>query len=237
MLAIVRKQVALRLMPAAKMALPRWAIRPVCPREMESQCSHMFQCFPFTFATFASFCPRSAAVRFMGSRVPLPAPTWKQAERIEDTVATNMDQATGLERAEMLANMEGRNIFDDHPIGHFGTKENPYIVESIFTERIGEYSNKRRKMWKRLFECLKGAPSRQMWWMINRCPQKQYGSDWQTSESNASRRYIRIRTSPLLHLILTLCSTVLQCKSLTNNYRSQSVFHVLETQIQQTPFT
>jgi len=74
----------------------------------------------------------------MGSRVPLPEPTWKQADNIEDTVATNMDHATGLERSEMLAHMEGRNIFDEHPIGHFGTKENPYIVESIFDERIGE---------------------------------------------------------------------------------------------------
>lgn len=72
----------------------------------------------------------------MGSRVPLPEPTWKQADNIEDTVATNMDHATGLERSEMLAHMEGRNIFDEHPIGHFGTKENPYIVESIFDERI-----------------------------------------------------------------------------------------------------
>lgn len=82
----------------------------------------------------------------MSSRVPLPEPMWKQAENIEDTVATNMDHATSLERAEMLANLEGRNVFDEHPIGHIGTKENPYVVESIFNERIGEYNSKARKL-------------------------------------------------------------------------------------------
>ena len=51
--------------------------------------------------------------RFMGARVPLPEPKWKQQDNIEGTIATNMDSATGLERAEMLAEMEGRNIFDD----------------------------------------------------------------------------------------------------------------------------
>jgi len=51
--------------------------------------------------------------RFMGARVPLPEPTWKQQDGIENTVSTNLDAATGLERAEMLAAMEGRNIFDD----------------------------------------------------------------------------------------------------------------------------
>ena len=51
--------------------------------------------------------------RFMGARVPLPEPKWKQQDNIEGTIATNLDSATGLERAEMLAEMEGRNIFDD----------------------------------------------------------------------------------------------------------------------------
>jgi len=74
--------------------------------------------------------------RFMGARVPLPEPTWKQQDGIENTVSTNLDAATGLERAEMLAAMEGRNIFDDAPIGPFGTAENPVEVESIFEERI-----------------------------------------------------------------------------------------------------
>mmetsp|Transcript_46197 Transcript_46197/g.92338 ORF Transcript_46197/g.92338 Transcript_46197/m.92338 type:complete len:98 (+) Transcript_46197:302-595(+) len=47
-----------------------------------------------------------------------------------------MDQATGLERAELLAENEGKNLFDVQPVGAFGTKENPVIVESIYEERI-----------------------------------------------------------------------------------------------------
>jgi len=76
------------------------------------------------------------APRFMSARVPIPKPEWKQQEDIENKMASSMDMATGLERAEMLANLEGRNIFDEHPIGPFGTVENPYIVESLYDERI-----------------------------------------------------------------------------------------------------
>ena len=61
---------------------------------------------------------RSAAMphRFFSARVPIPDPTtWKakQQDGIENTIATSLDSATGLERAELLAAMEGRNIFDD----------------------------------------------------------------------------------------------------------------------------
>jgi hypothetical protein len=51
--------------------------------------------------------------RFFSARVPIPDPTWKQQDNIEGTIATGLDAATGLERAEMLAAMEGRNIFDE----------------------------------------------------------------------------------------------------------------------------
>jgi len=51
----------------------------------------------------------------------------------------------------MLANLEGRNIFDEHPIGPFGTVENPYIVESLFDERIGQCSHKQSMKTSALF--------------------------------------------------------------------------------------
>jgi len=51
----------------------------------------------------------------------------------------------------MLANLEGRNIFDEHPIGPFGTVENPYIVESLFDERIGQCSHKKSMKTSALF--------------------------------------------------------------------------------------
>jgi len=74
--------------------------------------------------------------RFFSARVPLPEPKWKQQDGIEEKVATSLDMATGLERAEMLAALEGKNIFDEAPIGPFGTAADPVLVESIFDERI-----------------------------------------------------------------------------------------------------
>jgi len=52
-------------------------------------------------------------VRFFSARVPLPEPKWKQQDGIEGKIATSLDMATGLERAEMLAALEGKNIFDE----------------------------------------------------------------------------------------------------------------------------
>jgi hypothetical protein len=56
--------------------------------------------------------------RFLSARVPIPDPNWKQQDGIEDTIATGLDAATGLERAEMLAAMEGKNIFDEAVSAH-----------------------------------------------------------------------------------------------------------------------
>jgi len=48
------------------------------------------------------------------------------------TVPDDMDHATGIERAELLAKLEGKELFDISPlkITAFGTKKNPVIVES-----------------------------------------------------------------------------------------------------------
>ncbi|EKX54599.1 hypothetical protein GUITHDRAFT_160714 [Guillardia theta CCMP2712] len=78
----------------------------------------------------------ASAVRTFSGRAPLPEPTWKQQDNLDNVVPTNLDQATGLERAEMLAEMNGEKIFDEHMITPFGTKENPVVIESIFDERI-----------------------------------------------------------------------------------------------------
>mmetsp|Transcript_7376 Transcript_7376/g.14649 ORF Transcript_7376/g.14649 Transcript_7376/m.14649 type:complete len:156 (-) Transcript_7376:276-743(-) len=85
--------------------------------------------------------PRPVAAfmpRFMSARVPIPEPKWEQDKDIHsgEIVPSDMDQATGLERAELLAEAEGRNLFDVQPIGLFGTKENPVVVESIYEERV-----------------------------------------------------------------------------------------------------
>ncbi|KAF9173105.1 Cytochrome c oxidase subunit 4 [Mortierella sp. AD011] len=47
-------------------------------------------------------------------------------------VATDLDQATGLERAELLGKMQGKDIFDLAPLEFSvrGTKANPTIIHS-----------------------------------------------------------------------------------------------------------
>lgn len=52
----------------------------------------------------------------MSGRVPLPTPAWKQADNLDTIVPSDMDQATGLERAEMLAGLEGRKIFEEEAV-------------------------------------------------------------------------------------------------------------------------
>lgn len=48
----------------------------------------------------------------MSARVPNPEPKWDQSAEIDSIIPTDLDQVTGLERAELLAEMEGRDIFD-----------------------------------------------------------------------------------------------------------------------------
>jgi len=49
------------------------------------------------------------------------------------TVPDDLEQATGIERAELLAKLEGKELFDVGPlmITSFGTKKNPVMVKSV----------------------------------------------------------------------------------------------------------
>jgi cytochrome c oxidase subunit 5b len=53
-------------------------------------------------------------------------------------ISTDLDQATGLERAEILAKLEGNELFDMKPlyVNHLGTKQNPILVKSADTYRL-----------------------------------------------------------------------------------------------------
>ncbi|RKP07925.1 cytochrome c oxidase, partial [Thamnocephalis sphaerospora] len=53
------------------------------------------------------------------------------------TVPTDVDQATGLERLELLAKLEGREFFDLSPLkmDRLGTKQDPIIITSTSGER------------------------------------------------------------------------------------------------------
>ncbi|KAI9494119.1 cytochrome c oxidase subunit VB-domain-containing protein [Zychaea mexicana] len=48
------------------------------------------------------------------------------------TVPTDLEQATGLERQELLAKLEGKELFDMEPLNmtHLGTVKNPIVVQS-----------------------------------------------------------------------------------------------------------
>ncbi|KAK1416804.1 hypothetical protein QVD17_25921 [Tagetes erecta] len=55
------------------------------------------------------------------------------AKKVEDVVPI----ATGHEREELQAEIEGRNILDiNFPEGPFGTKEAPAVVKSYYDQRI-----------------------------------------------------------------------------------------------------
>ena len=52
-------------------------------------------------------------------------------------IADDIDQATGIERAELLSKLEGKELFDMSPlkVTSMGTKKNPVMVKSIDTIR------------------------------------------------------------------------------------------------------
>lgn len=54
------------------------------------------------------------------------------------TVPTDLEQATGLERLEILGKMEGVDIFDMRPLdaSRLGTMENPISVRSAGEEQF-----------------------------------------------------------------------------------------------------
>ncbi|CAA7266988.1 unnamed protein product [Cyclocybe aegerita] len=54
------------------------------------------------------------------------------------TVPTDIEQATGLERLQLLGELEGIKVFDDSPLdaSRIGTKASPVLVPSYDVERI-----------------------------------------------------------------------------------------------------
>ncbi|TFK75225.1 cytochrome c oxidase polypeptide IV [Pluteus cervinus] len=67
-----------------------------------------------------------------------PAPQLFGAGGKAGQVPTDFEQATGLERLELLGEMEGIKVFDDAPLdaSRLGTKANPVLVQSYDVERI-----------------------------------------------------------------------------------------------------
>ncbi|KAJ4718317.1 Cytochrome c oxidase subunit 5B, mitochondrial [Melia azedarach] len=56
---------------------------------------------------------------------------------VKKTVEDVMPIATGHEREEIEAALQGREILDtDHPVGPFGTKEAPAVIKAYYDKRI-----------------------------------------------------------------------------------------------------
>jgi len=72
-----------------------------------------------------------------------------------------MPIATGLEREEIEAELQGKKRFDmDAPVGPFGTKEAPAVIQSYYNKRIvgcpgGEGEDEHDVVW---FWLEKGKP-------------------------------------------------------------------------------
>ena len=49
---------------------------------------------------------------------------------------STVDLATGPEKEELLAALEGHELYEQYLSGPFGTLENPVVVPSVFTSRI-----------------------------------------------------------------------------------------------------
>ncbi|WFD33995.1 Cytochrome c oxidase subunit 4 [Malassezia cuniculi] len=84
--------------------------------------------------------PRVAARTFVSSASRFAAgPPLLQGEGVKDgEIASDEQQATGIERFELLGRLQGVDVFDQTPLdsSRVGTVADPIIVESMYPERI-----------------------------------------------------------------------------------------------------
>ncbi|XP_050382177.1 cytochrome c oxidase subunit 5b-2, mitochondrial-like isoform X2 [Argentina anserina] len=92
--------------------------------------------------------------RFFSATTPVDTALKKKVEEI-------MPIATGHELEELAAEVQGKDILEiNHPVGPFGTKEEPAIVKSYYSKRIvgcpgGEGEDEHDVVW---FWLEKGKP-------------------------------------------------------------------------------
>ncbi|KAF9048608.1 putative COX4-cytochrome-c oxidase chain IV, partial [Panaeolus papilionaceus] len=94
-------------------------------------------------AARSSLKPSNAAVRAFSSTIRVssggpPPPQLYGTGAKAGTVPTDIEQATGLERLQLLGELEGIKVFDDTPLdsSRIGTKANPVKVLAYDVERI-----------------------------------------------------------------------------------------------------
>ena len=92
---------------------------------------------PAMLATRSSLKPSTSTLRAFSTTVriqsggPAPPKLFGDGGKA-GSVPTDMDQATGLERLQLLGELEGVNVFDDGPLdsSRIGTKADPVLVPS-----------------------------------------------------------------------------------------------------------
>ncbi|KAK4748252.1 hypothetical protein SAY87_014838 [Trapa incisa] len=116
----------------------------------------------------ASSTPRFVISRCMASPSPAAASLFahhhfssNSATAVKWNVEDVMPIATGHEREELEAELEGRELLDiNYPVGPFGTKEAPAVVKSYYDKRVvgcpgGEGEDEHDVVW---FWLEKGKP-------------------------------------------------------------------------------
>ena len=92
---------------------------------------------PAVLAARASLKPSTSALRAFSMSVRVssggpPPPQLYGTGGKAGEVPTDLEQATGLERLQLLGELEGINVFDDSPLdsSRIGTKADPILVPS-----------------------------------------------------------------------------------------------------------
>ena len=80
----------------------------------------------------------AAAPRFMSGRVPLPAPTWPQDKALDSIIPGDLDQATGLDREEVLANLAGKQLFPEEGVSTYAHIPTHDLAERFTADWCGE---------------------------------------------------------------------------------------------------
>lgn len=92
---------------------------------------------PAILAARSSLKPSTSSLRAFSTTVRIqsggpPPPQLYGTGAKSGSVPTDIEQATGLERLQLMGEMEGINIFDDGPLdsSRIGTKVDPILVPS-----------------------------------------------------------------------------------------------------------
>ncbi|XP_052175639.1 putative cytochrome c oxidase subunit 5b-like [Diospyros lotus] len=131
-------------------------LRTLAPRRSASA-PHCFDAASPAASAFSSPSPFRPTLSLYSRPFASDSESVVSKKRVEDV----MPIATGHEREELEAELEGRKLLDvNYPVGPFGTKEAPAVIKSYYDKRIvgcpgGEGEDEHDVVW---FWLEKGKP-------------------------------------------------------------------------------